>query len=108
MAVKSIAQIVLKLAARTVIARGPHYGPPHKGLSTVARLWSVILGCRVESWQVALCLQAVKTARILVTPGHLDSWVDSAGYAAIGAECAPLDVPDPNPHNIPPQPKVSA
>jgi hypothetical protein len=30
-------------------------------------------------------------ARLLDNPSHRDSWVDIAGYAAVGAECVDVD-----------------
>jgi hypothetical protein len=30
----------------------------------------------------------LKVARLMHTPGHVDSWVDIAGYAACGADVA--------------------
>jgi hypothetical protein len=88
---KSFASVVLKHALRTVAQRGATHGPIDIGFRTIARLWSVVLGTRVEPWQVALCLDAMKTARVMHAPGHLDSWVDKCGYSAIGAELAPVD-----------------
>jgi len=87
---RSIAQVVLKHAVRVIAERGACYGTPTEGLLTAAKLWSVILGSRISAWQVALCLDALKTARILATPGHLDSWLDKCGYSALGAEVAPI------------------
>jgi uncharacterized protein DUF6378 len=37
---------------------------------------------------VALCLGAMKIARLTAAPGHRDSWIDLAGYAACGAAVA--------------------
>ena len=87
---QTIASAVLKRALIIVEGRRGSYGTPKAGMGTVARLWSVILAIRVEPWQVALCLDALKTARIIENPGHLDSWLDKCGYSAIGAELAPM------------------
>jgi hypothetical protein len=87
---KTFAQVVLRHAARVVSSRSASYGDAREGFGAVARLWSVILGCRVQAWQVALCLDALKTARILGNPGHADSWIDKCGYSALGAEVAPV------------------
>jgi len=32
-----------------------------------------------------------KIARLLETPGHVDSWVDICGYAALGGELTARD-----------------
>lgn len=89
--IQTIAAAVLKRALVIVEGRRGSYGTPKAGMGTVARLWSVILANRVEPWQVALCLDALKTARIIENPGHPDSWIDKCGYSAIGAELAPMD-----------------
>jgi hypothetical protein len=34
---------------------------------------------------------AVKLARLKTSPDHIDSWVDLAGYAAIGGELGSTD-----------------
>jgi hypothetical protein len=33
---------------------------------------------------VALMMDWVKTARLLQTPDHEDSWIDKCGYSALG------------------------
>lgn len=64
------------------------YGPVEENFGRVAALWSVTLGIKVEAWQVGMCLGQVKDARIIVSPRHWDSWLDRAGYTALGAEVA--------------------
>jgi hypothetical protein len=54
----------------------------------IARLWSVLLDTEVTPEQVALCMIAVKQARLMETPDHDDSWQDILGYALVGYECA--------------------
>lgn len=66
--------------------RNNEYGPPHRNFSDIARGWSVIFDRDVEMHEVALAMDWVKTCRLLKTPAHEDSWVDKAGYTAIGAE----------------------
>lgn len=78
----------LDAARQAVTARQTNYGSPEENFTNAARLWTVILGVPVAAHQVALCLDAVKTARLIADPGHMDSWVDKAGYAACGAETA--------------------
>lgn len=76
----------LDAARAAVTARQTNYGTPEENFTNAARIWSVILGTPVAAHQVALCLDAVKTARLMADPHHLDSWVDKAGYASCGAE----------------------
>lgn len=76
---------VIELAVDAIERRQSTHGDPMCGFSDVARMWTVILGLNIEPYQVAICLDAVKTARILANPRVLDHWVDKAGYAALGA-----------------------
>jgi hypothetical protein len=77
------------LAAATDIimsTRQEDYGTPQKNFAQIAAGWSIILGCTVQPYEVALCMDWVKTARLINNPTHTDSWVDKAGYTGIGAE----------------------
>lgn len=78
------------------LQRGTGYGEPSEHFTRTAELWSSLLGWPVKPTDVALCLVALKLARIVACPGHVDSWVDVAGYAACGVEvatAAPAEVP---------------
>jgi hypothetical protein len=84
---------LLKLAESAVGAeRQSQYGEPHDNFMLVADMWSAILGTHVTTERVALCQVALKLARLAFNPSHVDSWVDLAGYAAIGAELGTLPV----------------
>ena len=77
----------LAAAGRAVLTdRNNEYGGPEQSFGTIAALWSVILGRPVTPAEVALCMAAVKIARLTANPTHADSWIDLAGYAACGAE----------------------
>lgn len=79
----------LHLALQAVCAdREATHGPAGATLGRTAALWSAFLGMDVAPYQVAAMLALVKLARLAANPGHGDSWVDLAGYAAIGAEIA--------------------
>jgi hypothetical protein len=79
----------LDTAAQCVLTdRANSYGGPEQSFGDIAALWSVILRRAVTPVEVALCMDAVKTARLMANPGHSDSWVDKCGYAACGAEIA--------------------
>lgn len=80
--------------AKAVVTRSrtQQYAPPDQDFKNIAGLWSVILGCSVSSVQVALCMDALKTARLINNPNHIDSWVDKAGYAACGFEISQLSL----------------
>ena len=53
-----------------------------------ADMWSVILNYEVSLQDVYLCMIAVKMSRLIHDSEHEDSWVDIAGYAALGGEVA--------------------
>lgn len=80
-------------AAKEAIAdRGESYGDVASNFQNIADLWAVILRDKLAAHailtpaDVALMMDAVKTARLIHTPSHADSWIDKAGYSAIGAE----------------------
>jgi uncharacterized Zn ribbon protein len=39
-------------------------------------------------WQVALCMNQVKVARLVNQPAKVDGWIDGAAYMALGGELA--------------------
>lgn len=81
---------VLDEAAAVVTGtREATYGGPEQSFSTIADLWSVYLDRDLAPHDVAALLALLKLARLKHSQGqHRDSWVDLAGYAACGAECA--------------------
>lgn len=80
---------VLDTAREAVMSeRNRVYGDPLTNFRDMARLWSVALHRETTPAEVALCLALLKVSRLVNTPGHVDSWVDLAGYAACGAEVA--------------------
>ncbi|AKL88392.1 hypothetical protein BH789_gp111 [Gordonia phage GMA6] len=69
--------------------RADDYGDAKENFDRIARLWAPLLGVdEVTPQQVALCLAALKMARLVTSPNHEDSWVDLAGYAALGGDVA--------------------
>ena len=79
---------VLTGAETALRGRMKEYGSPDASLGNIAALWSVILQTEVTPSEVALCMSALKIARLINTPQHFDSWCDLAGYAAMGGEVA--------------------
>lgn len=71
--------------------RQSDYGTPQQNFARIVALWEPIFGKPVTPAQVALALTQLKVARLIHTPAHVDSWVDAAGYIAIGAELATGD-----------------
>ena len=53
----------------------------------IAKIWSVILGTKIEAYQVALCMAGVKLARTAASQ-DLDHFIDGAAYFAGAGECA--------------------
>jgi hypothetical protein len=70
------------------IIKGDRYGGWHDNATRTAAGWEQILGCTVSPAQVALCLDWLKTSRLVASPHHVDSWKDKAGYTALGYECS--------------------
>jgi hypothetical protein len=66
------------------------YGDASKNFARIARMWEVIFGHQVTLEQVHLAMIAVKMSRLVNSPGHQDSWIDIAGYAALAAELKEL------------------
>jgi hypothetical protein len=68
--------------------RHSDYGTAWENHERIARIWSVVLGVYVKPEQVALCMLGVKIGRLVNDIHKADSWIDIAGYAALGAEMA--------------------
>ena len=74
--------------------RARDYGDARDNFARIAHGWNVIVseamktdGCLTEA-HVALMMDWLKTARLLNSMVHADSWVDKAAYSALGAELA--------------------
>lgn len=77
----------LDAAATCVLQdRQSQYGGMEDNFGRIANFWSVYLGRKVYPADVAAMMALLKIARLRANPGHDDSWVDLAGYAACGAE----------------------
>lgn len=73
--------------------RNNAYGPPWQDFSRTAGALNAYgyagpEGRELESHDVAIFVMAVKLSRLMWTPTKRDSWVDIAGYAGCGLECA--------------------
>lgn len=66
--------------------RALDYGDAKENHELIAKIWSAVLGKEVTVSQVYLCMIGVKMARLVHTPDHEDSFVDIAGYSALGGE----------------------
>jgi len=78
---------ILELANEYVTKdRAATHGGAEDSFKTIAALWSEYLGTSVEKHDVCAMMVLLKVARIKGNASHLDSWVDVAGYAALGGE----------------------
>ena len=75
--------------------RQDQYGGPEDSFATIADLWQTYLEYRqavtgkeveLSPADVAIMMMLLKTARLIHSPAHVDSWIDIAGYAACGCE----------------------
>lgn len=85
---------LLDLAKAAVADRGLNYGKPEDNFARIALRWKAHIKNRfgvdlpLDAASVAIMCMDLKMARLENTPDHLDSWVDTAGYAACGANIA--------------------
>lgn len=68
------------------VDRAATHGEADRSFAQIAALWSVRLGVEISPAEVAILLIDLKTVRAWGNPGHVDNWVDIAGYAALGGE----------------------
>ena len=76
--------------------RAQDYGDKTLNHQRIADLWNAWLhqsrvsndGGEITAYDVAMMMLMVKVARLMHSPGHQDSHVDIAGYAAILEEIA--------------------
>jgi hypothetical protein len=62
--------------------RNANYGNPEDSFKQIAELWSAYKKVHFSSEDVAIMSMLIKVARLSKNPGHKDSAVDIAGYAA--------------------------
>lgn len=69
--------------------RQNQYGGPENNFERIAQMWNGYLGTNtIKPWDVAAMMGMLKMARARFNPKYSDNWVDLAGYAACGVECA--------------------
>ncbi len=74
--------------------RNSEYGEPEDNFRDIGSYWTTFLrkklktDARITPADVAVMSALIKVSRLQNTPDHEDSWVDIAGYAACGVECA--------------------
>ena len=81
-------QIIDKMTAAVMSDRNRAYGEPEGNFGNIAAYWNTHLEARKQGpltpLDVAIMMKLMKVARLSTNPTHVDSWVDSAGYAACG------------------------
>ena len=78
---------ILKTAEKLINGpRAQDYGDAYENHKRIAEIWSIILGFKVTEEQVLLMMIGLKVARLIQTPNHQDSIIDTAGYAAALSE----------------------
>jgi hypothetical protein len=82
-----ILEIANKLIAED---RAITHGDAERNFTAIAGAWQAYLAGRAEitSVDVAAMMVILKMCRSRNNSGHLDSWIDGAGYSAIGGELA--------------------
>jgi hypothetical protein len=72
--------------------RAKDYGDAFDNHSRIAEGWNIIIRGAILSHgevteqHVVLMMDWLKTSRLLETIDHQDSWIDKAGYTALGGE----------------------
>lgn len=95
------ASVLDEAKALTTGARNNVYGPPTQDFDRTAGILNAMgykahgpkgPGTRdIEPHDIALMVAAVKMSRLVWSPEKRDNWVDLAGYAACGYECATVE-----------------
>ena len=77
--------------------RARDYGDAYENHGRICEGWNIIVRAAMMDTgyltpaHVALMMDWVKTSRLLETIDHADSWIDKAGYTALGAEFVARD-----------------
>ena len=92
---KTIRETVLDAAKQCVVNdRQQNYGTPKNNFLIIAQYWNVYILSKykimpmLNTTDVAVMMSLMKHSRLATSPDHRDNWIDIAGYAACGAECA--------------------
>ena len=77
-------------------ARNVSYGEPQDDFACTSELWDSYITrliqvrgfVNLQPHDISAMMILLKISRLANSPGETDHWVDIAGYAAIGSECA--------------------
>ena len=89
------AKVLVEAHRITLGDREQAYGSPLESFNSIASFWNVFLfqrgmrGVVLDGTDVALMMDLLKTSRLMTgDTANYDTWVDKAGYSALGAEVA--------------------
>ena len=68
--------------------RAASHGDMEDNFTWIADYWTVYTGHQFDADDVAVMMMLLKIARIGSNNKNPDNWIDIAGYAACGGECA--------------------
>lgn len=84
-------QDVLDAASQAInIDRAATYGDAQETMERIAKSWSAKLGIDISAVDVCILLADMKLCRASGGQAHDDNFIDTAGYAALGAEIADI------------------
>ena len=86
------AQDILERAIKLVCGkRQQDYGDAEVNFANIADGWNIIIANadgKITPADVCVMMAWLKSCRLMHTQNHADSWVDAAGYYALGAQMA--------------------
>lgn len=87
---RDVATTLLADCVGTLKQRGNEYGKVTEDFERIASLWNMLHpdGRFYKPHDVAMYMICLKLSRLTWGPGNRDSWLDIAGYAALGWACA--------------------
>ena len=81
-------QVLERAHDAVMLDRAATHGEAERTFASIAAVWSARLGITITPAQVCIMMIDLKGCRAWNNPGHGDTWVDMAGYAACGGEVA--------------------
>lgn len=73
-----------RITATITQERGKNYSHPKVDFAKANELKAAVQACQDPLVRHVLEMLCLKMARLVHNPGHLDSWIDIAGYARCG------------------------
>lgn len=72
----------------TLKQRGNEYGTVTQDFDRIAAMWTILFKREFKGHEVAMAMVCLKLSRLVWSPGNRDSWLDAAGYSALGWACS--------------------